>query len=304
MIVVHHNHFNSNWGMRIALSISDFTSPNGPACLGQDLARVARAADQLGFDAISVMDHYFQIRLVGPPELPMLEGYTTLAYLAAQTYRLKLGTLVTGVHYRHPGLLAKIVTTLDVLSGGRAFLGIGAGWNAAESHGLGVPFPSTAERFERLEEALRICLQMWQGDEQPFQGRHYQLERLLNSPQSVSRPRPRIVVGGSGGPKLLRLVARYADAVNLFPSSDIPQKLERLNRFCEEEGREYAAIEKTSMYAFDASGGEQSIQQANDSLRWLASMGIETTYIGVIDAYRITPLEVVAERIMPAAAQL
>src|SRR5438270_2548577 len=163
--------------MRIGLSIAEFDSPNGPACLGQDLARVAETADQLGFDALSVMDHYFQIGMIGPPELPMLEGYTLLGYLAGRTRRMRLGTLVTGVHYRHPGLLAKIVTTLDVLSGGRAFLGIGAGWNAAESLGLGVPFPSTAERYERLDETLRICHQMWRGDEAALLGNHYPLER-------------------------------------------------------------------------------------------------------------------------------
>src|SRR5215831_13568591 len=159
--------------MRIGLSIADFTSPNGAPCLGRDLASVAHTADQLGFSAITVMDHYFQIRLVGAPELPMLEGYTTLAYLAAHTQQVQLGTLATGVHYRHPGLLAKIVTTLDVLSGGRAFLGIGAGWKEQESRGLGVPFPPLSARFEQLEETLEICLQMWRGDELPIRGRHY-----------------------------------------------------------------------------------------------------------------------------------
>src|SRR6266568_3621843 len=176
--------------MRLGISIGTFSNANGPACLGQDLARAAQAADQLGFDALTVMDHYFQIGMIGPPEMPMLEGYTTLAFLAGQTRKLKLGTLVTGVHYRHPGLLAKIVTTLDVLSGGRAFLGIGAGWNIDESRGLGVPFPPLRERFERLEETLRICLQMWQGDEQPFVGERYSLERPLNSPQALQRPHP------------------------------------------------------------------------------------------------------------------
>jgi F420-dependent oxidoreductase-like protein len=250
------------------------------------------------------MDHYFQIRMIGPADLPMLEGYTALGFIAGQTRRLKLGTLVTGVHYRHPGLLAKIVTTLDVLSGGRAFLGIGAGWNADESHGLGVPFPPLGERFERLEETLRICLQMWQGDEQPFTGQHYALERPLNSPQSLSRPHPPIVIGGSGEQKTLRLVARYADGCNLFPSPEIPRKLEILRRHCEAEGRDYAGIEKTSMYTFDASGGEASVDEAIRTLGWLASLGIQTTYIGVVDAYQITPLEILAERVLPAVADL
>jgi F420-dependent oxidoreductase-like protein len=289
--------------MRLGISIGDFTSPNGLECLGQDLARVARTADELGFDALTVMDHYFQIGLIGPPELPMLEGYSALAFIAGQTRRLKLGTLVTGVHYRHPGLLAKIVTTLDVLSGGRAFLGIGAGWNADESRGLGVPFPPLRERFERLEETLRICLQMWRGDEQPFMGQHYVLERALNSPQSLSRPHPPIVVGGSGEQKTLRLVARYADGCNLFPSPEIPRKLDLLKGYCEAEGRDYAAIEKTSMYTFDASGGDASVEEAIRVLGWLASMGIQTTYIGVADAYRLTPLEIVARRILPTVAE-
>src|SRR5438067_6793412 len=184
--------------MRIGLSIGDLTSPRGPACLGHDLAAVAHTADELGFDSLSVMDHYFQIPLIGAPEREMLERYTTLAYLAGHTRRLTLGTLVTGVHYRHPGILAKIVTTLDVLSGGRAWLGIGAAWNEAESRGLGIPFPPLKERFERLEETLQICLAMWEGNrgsEKPLPGTHYQPERLLNSPQSLTRPHPPILIG-------------------------------------------------------------------------------------------------------------
>jgi F420-dependent oxidoreductase-like protein len=293
--------------MRIGVSIGDFTWPAGPACLGSDLANVASTADQLGFDALTVMDHYFQIPLIGPSEQPMLEGYTTLAYLAAHTRRMQLGTLATGVHYRHPGLLAKIVTTLDVLSGGRAFLGIGAGWNADESLGLGVPFPPRGERFARLEEALRICLQMWQGergDERPFHGRFYDLERPLNSPQSLRRPHPPILVAGGGEQKTLRLVARYGDGCNLFPTPEIPRKLDVLRRHCEDEGRDYAAIEKTSMYNFDPRGGEDSVQDAIATLRWLAGLGIQTVYIGVWEAYRLTPLEILAQRVLPVAADL
>jgi len=293
--------------MRIGVSIGDFTWPAGPACLGSDLANVASTADQLGFDALTVMDHYFQIPLIGPPEQPMLEGYTTLAYLAARTRRMQLGTLATGVHYRHPGLLAKIVTTLDVLSGGRAFLGIGAGWNADESLGLGVPFPPRGERFARLEEALRICLQMWQGergDERPFHGRFYDLDRPLNSPQSLRRPHPPILVAGGGEQKTLRLVARYGDGCNLFPTPEIPRKLDVLKRHCEDEGRDYATIEKTSMYNFDARGGEDSVQNAIATLRWLAGLGIQTVYIGVAEAYRLTPLEILAQRVLPVAADL
>jgi len=290
--------------MRIGLSIGDFTSPRGPDCLGHDLAAVARAADELGFDSLSVMDHFFQIRLIGPPEREMLEGYTTLAYLAGVTRRLTLGTLVTGVHYRHPGILAKIVTTLDVLSGGRAWLGIGAGWNEDESRGLGVPFPPVKERFERLDETLQIVLQMWRGDEQPFHGRHYDLARPLNSPQSLSRPHPRIVIGGSGEQKTLRLVARYADACNLFPTPEIPHKLDVLRAHCDAEGRDYVSIEKSSMYRFDVGAHGERVEEAIGGLRWLASMGIEKVHASVVNAYDLKPLEIIAERILPIAAEI
>jgi F420-dependent oxidoreductase-like protein len=290
--------------MLIGLSIGDFTNPRGPECLGLDLAAVARAADQLGFDSLSVMDHFFQIRLIGPPEREMLEGYTTLAYLAGQTQRLTLGTMVTGVHYRHPGLLGKIVTTLDVLSGGRAWLGIGAGWNEDESRGLGVPFPPLTERFERLDETLQIVLQMWRGDEQPFHGLHYELARPLNSPQSLSRPHPRILIGGSGEQKTLRLVARYADACNLWPTPEIPHKLDVLRAHCETEERDYATIEKSSMYNFDVGVNGERVDEAIGGLRWLASMGIQKVHASVANVYDITPLEIIAERILPVAAEM
>jgi len=290
--------------MRISLSIGDFTAPGGPASLGAELARVAIAADQLGFDLLTVMDHFFQIPMIGPPEREMLEGYTTLAFLAGQTTRIKLGTMVTGVHYRHPGILAKTVTTLDVLSGGRAWLGIGAGWNVEESRGLGVPFPSLKERFERLDETLQICLQMWRGDEQPIRGRHYDLERPLNSPQSLTRPHPRIVIGGGGEQKTLRLVARYADATNLFPTPEIARKLDVLRGYCETEGRDYASIEKTSMYLWDPGADVDNVEPVIQSLGWLASMGIQNVFMSVSNAYAVRPLEVIAERIMPAVAAL
>jgi F420-dependent oxidoreductase-like protein len=290
--------------MLIGLSIGDFTNPRGPECLGLDLAAVARAADQLGFDSLSVMDHFFQIRLIGPPEREMLEGYTTLAYLAGQTQRLTLGTMVTGVHYRHPGLLGKIVTTLDVLSGGRAWLGIGAGWNEDESRGLGVLFPPLTERFERLDETLQIVLQMWRGDEQPFHGLHYELARPLNSPQSLSRPHPRILIGGSGEQKTLRLVARYADACNLWPTPEIPHKLDVLRAHCETEERDYATIEKSSMYNFDVGVNGERVDEAIGGLRWLASMGIQKVHASVANVYDITPLEIIAERILPVAAEM
>jgi alkanesulfonate monooxygenase SsuD/methylene tetrahydromethanopterin reductase-like flavin-dependent oxidoreductase (luciferase family) len=199
--------------------------------------------------------------------------------------------------------LAKLVTTLDVLSGGRAWLGIGAGWNEVESRGLGVPFPATRERFERLEEALRICLQMWRGDDAPFAGQHYTLERPLNVPQSLSRPHPRILIGGSGERKTLRLVARYADACNLFPTPDIGRKLEVLRAHCEAEGRDYATLEKTSMFNVDLGPNGERVDEALRGLRWLADMGITTVHVGLKDVHTLRPLAIMAERVIPVVAQ-
>jgi F420-dependent oxidoreductase-like protein len=235
----------------------------------------------------------------GPVEQEMLEGYAALAFIAAHTARAELATMVTGVHYRHPGLLVKIVTTLDVLSGGRAALGIGAAWNAEESVGLGVPFPPLSERFERLEETLQIARQMWSGDETPFKGRHYQLERPLNSPQSLSRPHPRIIIGGSGERKTLRLVARYADACNLFPG-DIPHKLAVLRGHCDAVGRDYDEIEKTSMLMVDPA----DIGGALESLRELGELGIQMVYLGVKDVDRPEVLDVLGGQLIPAAERL
>ena len=233
--------------MKIGLQIPDFTGP-GAARLGADLATVARTADDAGFEFIAVMDHFFQINMVGPPEHDMLEAYTTLGYLAGCTSRAKLVTLVTGAVYRHPGILAKIVTTLDVLSGGRAELGIGAAWYEREHRGLGVAFPPTAERFERLEEALQICLQMWSDDDGPYVGAHYQLDETLCHPAPVSAPRPRILIGGGGERKTLRLVATYADACNIFGSpSELAHKIEVLRRHCDVVGRDIGEIEVTTM---------------------------------------------------------
>ena len=257
--------------MKIGLQIPDFTSPDGPPRLGADLAAVARTADEGGFEFIALMDHFFQIRGVGPAESEMLEAYTTLGYLAACTSRVKLLTLVTGAVYRYPGVLAKIVTTLDVLSAGRAWLGIGAAWNEEESRGLGIPFPPVAERFERLEETLKICLQMWRGDESPYRGEHYQLDRLLNSPQALTRPHPPIMIGGGGEKKTLRLVARYADACNLFPSPDLARKLDVLRAHCEAEGRDYGEITKTCYFIFDVGEKGEKTGEMIDRLGQLAS---------------------------------
>ena len=289
--------------MKIGLQIPDFTGP-GAARLGADLATVARTADDAGFEFISVMDHFFQIGAVGPPEHDMLEAYTTLGYLAACTSRAKLVTLVTGAVYRHPGILAKIVSTLDVLSGGRAWLGIGAAWNEEESKGLGIPFPPVAERFERLEETLQICLQMWRGDESPYQGVHYQLERPLSYPKALSAPHPPIMIGGSGERKTLRFVARYAQACNVFPGPDLARKLDVLRAHCDTEGRDYDEIEKTCYFIFDVGAKGEQAGQVVDQLGNLAGLGFQAAIGAVANVWDVTPLEVIGTEVIPAVSAL
>ena len=233
--------------MELGIHFANFTLPGGPAAIGPILSDTARAADEGGCATFTLMDHYFQMEEFADRHEPMLEGYTALGFLAGRTERLTLGLLVTGVTYRHPGLLAKIVTTLDVVSGGRAQLGIGAAWYEREHLALGVPFPPVSERFERLEETLQICHQMWSDDESPFEGKYYQLAETICSPRPVSSPRPRILVGGSGEQKTLRLVARYADACNLFAiePAEVAHKLEVLDRHCADEQRDPASITRT-----------------------------------------------------------
>jgi F420-dependent oxidoreductase-like protein len=285
--------------MKIGLQIPDFSTPRGPERLGAELANIARIADDAGFEYIAVMDHFFQIPVLGPAEKEMLEGYTTLGYLAACTTRATLVTLVTGTIYREPGVLAKIVTTLDVLSGGRAWLGIGAAWNEEESRGLGIGFPPVAERFERLEETLQICLQMWRGDEKPYRGQHYQLERPLNSPQSLTRPHPPIMIGGGGEKKTLRLVAQYADACNLFAGRDEARKLEILRQHCDAVGRDYDTIFKTAYYPFDPSKGASQIV---DELGALAELGFAAAMGAVAGVWDVTPVEFIGGEVIPAVA--
>jgi F420-dependent oxidoreductase-like protein len=233
--------------MRLGLHYWTYSTPPDPTRIADTLAETAKVAEQAGFSTFTVMDHYFQMEHAGSAAEPMLEAYTTLGHVAALTDRMTLGVLVTGVMYRHPGLLAKIVTTLDVLSGGRARMGIGASWYEREQRGLGVPVVPVAERFERLEETLQICLQMWSDDDGPFAGRHYQLAETLCVPAPISRPHPPIQVGGGGEKKTLLLAARYADACNLFGSSpdDVAHKLDVLRSHCEDEGRDYDRITKT-----------------------------------------------------------
>ena len=291
--------------MRIGLQIPSFTWSGSPGSIRGKLADVARAAEEAGFHSVWVMDHFFQIPLVGPAEQEMLEGYSALSYLAAVTERVKLGTLVTGVTYRHPGVLAKTVTTLDVLSGGRTYLGIGAAWFDREHHGLGVPFPPLAERFERLEETLRIVKQFWSGEARPFEGRHYRLAETLNSPPALSRPHPPILIGGMGERKTLRLVARHADACNLFAFAGVEVlagKLDVLRRHCEAEGRPYEEIEKTTLGT--ANLAKQTSAEIVEQCRALAGIGIQHAIFNFPRVDELTGLRTFGKEVIPAVAAL
>jgi F420-dependent oxidoreductase-like protein len=267
--------------MHVGVHINRFDHPEGGRALAAELAAAGAAAEAAGVNRLSVMDHYFQMEFNGGAEAPMLEAYTTLAYLAAHTSTVRLGALVTGVSYRHPGLLAKIATTLDVLSGGRATLGIGAAWYDREHHGLGVPYPPLAERFERLEETLRVCLQMWDPDDNgPFEGLHYQLAETQCVPPPVSSPHPEIMIGGGGEKKTLRLVARYGDACNLFATSpeDVAHKLDALRGHCEVADRDYDSIRRTITYSKEAATEEDLDCFARD-IEPYAKLGIDTVII-------------------------
>jgi F420-dependent oxidoreductase-like protein len=267
--------------MELDLHVSRFDWAGGDDRIGPGVRDLAQRAEAIGVRTLSFMDHFFQMDWMAPAEHPMLEGYTALGFVAGATERLRLRLLVTGVTYRHPGLLAKTVTTLDCLSGGRAELGIGAAWYEREHKGLGVPFPPTKERFERLEETLRICLQMWSDDNGPFHGTHYTLEETLCSPQPVSNPRPRILIGGSGERKTLRMVAQYADACNIICApADLPHKIDVLRRHCDDLGRDPNEIEVSAMYRDIAPGA--SVDDVVRGAEQLAALGVATLVTGAM----------------------
>jgi len=293
--------------MKLGIQLNSFDWTGGPERFGKNLADIGRVAEEAGFDRIGVADHVWQHPIMGGPEADEPECYTTLAYLAANTEQIGLTAMVSGVHFRHPAVLVKAVTTLDVLSGGRACFGVGSGHYEEESRGLGISFPPQKERFEMLEETVQIALRMWsgeRGDERPFEGEHYRLERPLNLPQSLSKPHPPIMIAGDGERKTLRLVARYADACSLRPGPQVPDKLEVLRWHCEVEGRDYDEIEKTCAFAFDVGESGEKVDELIGQLRWLSEMGIETVIGFVPNVDRITPLEVIGSDVIPAVADL
>ena len=293
--------------MKIGLQVSSFSWPGGPQAIAPTLARIAQAADEVDFDSIWVMDHFFQIRSVGPATEPMLEGWTTLGFLAGLTKRARLGLMVGGIHYRTAGLWAKAATTLDVLSGGRAWLGIGAAWNEEESRGLGFPMPPLGVRFEMLEEMLQITHALWTGErgtEGAFAGRHYQASRLLNSPQVLTRPHPPIMIGGGGEQKTLRLVAQYADATNVFGDGPrLAHKYAVLREHCERLGRPYAEIERSTLQTIsvsvDGAGHTSTPAQLIDQFGELADAGVQHVILGVRGVEDLRQLELLGSAVIP-----
>ncbi len=291
--------------MQIGLHVASFSWPDTPSATADTLSDLARIADDGGFSWLTVMDHYFQMDQYFDASEPMLEGYTTLGYLAGITDRVRLGLLVTGVTYRYPGLLAKIVTTLDVLSGGRALLGIGAAWYQREHDGLGVPYPETRDRFEQLEETLQICLRMWSGDTSGYHGKHYQLTETLNSPPPISQPHPPIMIGGSGEKKTLRFVAKYANACNLFVNTpdDAVHKLAVLRRHCENEGTDYDRITKTFLYA-GAALMTEDLNGFVKEMQGFAEAGIDGVFVMPLGPEPAAMTERWAAEVVPKLAEM
>ena len=289
--------------MRLAVHCSNLTWPGGPAELGPTLAGVARAADEGGVTTLTMMDHYFQMEQLGGPPEPMLEGYTALGFLAGQTSSLELGLLVTGVTYRHPGLLAKIATTLDVLSGGRAMLGLGAAWYEREHQGLGVPFPPTAERFERLEETLQICRQMWSDDNGAYAGQHYRLAETVCVPPPIREGGPRVLIGGSGERKTLRLVAKYADACNLFgfAAEEVARKIAVLDAHCETEGRDPSEVQRTVLLGVNPLDDIDGFLRRTEEY---AALGVEQIWVSPSATDPVGSVSEMCERVLPRLAAM
>jgi F420-dependent oxidoreductase-like protein len=293
--------------VKFGLQVPSFTYPGGARELAGHLERIVRTADDVGFDSIWVMDHLFQIRSVGRAEEPMLEGWTALGFIAAHTKRARIGLMVGGIHYREPGIWVKAATTLDVLSGGRAWLGLGAAWNQEESAGLGFRFPPLGERFEMLEETLQIAHAMFEGElgsQGALHGRHYRPTRLLNSPQSISRPRVPIMIGGGGEQKTLRLVAQYADATNVFGGPEkIHHKWQVLRAHCEAVGRPYDEIERSTLQgnlrvSRDGASGSETPARVIDRFGELGDAGAQHVLFSVQDVWQTETLELLGATVL------
>jgi F420-dependent oxidoreductase-like protein len=292
--------------VKLGLQIPSFTWPGSTERIAPTLALIGQSAEEAGFSSLWVMDHFFQIEMIGKPEEPMLESYSTLNYLAAITKRIRLGALVTGVIYRYPGILVKTVTALDVLSGGRAYFGVGAAWFEREAIALGVPFPSLKERFERLEETVQIALQMWSGTVAPYDGKHYRLAETLGSPQPISKPHPPIMIGGAGEKRTLPLVAKYADACNVYAFENLQlvrAKLEVLRRYCDVLGRSFEDIERTAIGSIDLRRGGISARDAIDYCRRVSATGIQHFIVSMPGDHELTSIELMRKEIPPAVAE-
>lgn len=294
--------------MNIGLQIPSFKYPGGSAAIRPTLKEVVTTAEAAGFYSLWVMDHYYQIKgLFGEAYTdPMLEAYTTLGYFAGLTERAKLGVLVTGVIYRHPSVLMKMVNTLDILSGGRTYLGIGAAWYEEEAKGYGIPYPSTSERFEQLEDNLKLAKALWAGDETSFEGKHFSAPAITNNPRPLSQPHPRIMIGGTGPNKTLRMVAQYADACNIgdwVGVENMQKALDMLKKHCETLGRDYATVEKTCLGTAHLSG-DDTVDSVLRRLEEFSGMGFTHAIFNMPDVYKIAPLETFAKEIVPAAAAL
>jgi F420-dependent oxidoreductase-like protein len=288
--------------MKAAIHFPNFTYPGQPASLAGIIRSTAKAADEGGFETMTLMDHWFQMEQRAPATDPMLEGYTTLGFIAAQTKRLGLGLLVTGVTYRYPGLLAKIVATLDVLSEGRAFLGIGAAWYEKEHLALGVPYPPISQRFEMLEEAIQICEQMWSDNEGPYEGKHYQLAETICRPRPIQAPRPPILIGGGGEKKTLKLVAKYADACNLFDIGDgIGDKLAILDRHCEEQGRDPKSVQRTAM---NLGNPFDDIDAFLRKMEAWSALGISKVWVAPPDLDPVRFVSRMADEVLPRLSEI
>lgn len=293
--------------MIIGLQIPSFKYPGGAAAIRPTLKTIVTTAEAAGFRSFWVMDHYYQIKgLFGQAYTdPMLESYTTLGYLAGLTETASLGVLVTGVIYRLPSVLLKMVNTLDIVSGGRAYFGVGAGWYQEEAEGFGVPYPSTTGRFELLEDTLQLAHELWKSDEVNFTGKRFSAPKMTNNPRPISQPRPRILIGGTGPKKTLRLVAQYADACNIFAAQDsaaLQNTLDTLKSHCDAVGRDYAEIEKTSLGTVHLAAGHDSVDDVLERLKMLAGLGFTHAIVNMPNVADITPLETFGKEIIPAAA--